>query len=1245
MGKPIKDRGIRWAESYGDKSAYLKEQMEHQVGPGSYFRWEGHDYTTGSDYYVVVSPGYSKKLGYHFFAGLRKMPADQGASGKKFKTQAEALSYAMRTWAIPRPSTKPAKSYTWNDLVNVPIVLEPQHDKASSSVEPQQRVIVSEMLVEAMSMQGSAHITSNFVPKAGRKTYPEELCWAYKLSPTMGFLSGLYTRKRFMGTDVVNMSAGGKAYNEFSGGMDKVPPSPVYATCEPPTQESFERSTKQVSVDNPLIGVKRDPSGKVQSFDVKPPLRSKEDSSYSLVRWGQVVIKPTITMQPQVMHGTDISNLWSQLAAIPGVALPAEATNPPQGKRSNSPVDLRFEVMPESYENMVGTISQFLASKNLKMMPPVIGNQVQKDLVDIIEFHRKNNKPIDWDTPYYETMKMTGSQLMVYDKLGMPMGLKLARASYAVDEAKSQSEDYGDEGRSYVLANPQSLMMETIFPGYEGPQDDGMTSPIVQFIGEGLAKYLSQGDQAAMQEATGTLKALTQLSQTMDQQGLEALSAQAQQRVQKPMTRADFSQALAAMEDARSEANRLAESGQASRAAIQAAMSKVQQAEAGIRPMLVAFRALAAHNLVNVGPEHVMDSRTCSPVMRNMKSQSYDVDSTLLPTPGGKLSQGGQSAVVWKDHVPPFAVRAKKQKTPGGFAYAGRRYDPANNRYVYGPLPEGFDPYQQMSGMRVSVEDPAMYFPREDGSLYEIQKSVWTRYDPNSRGRAIPGEAYDVGMGPPKESSAKHGKFLLDSRMSQDAFRAVMQKHRVKETSGVIQGVRRYKSAPLFNADPAKNKDAYRYTTSSGREVDLSQNAEKRGQYVYFHDSADLMRMMMMRMGMTEQEFGPFTPLSSEDLKIAYDVMIEGVHYYKAVNHYDQLANTTTGQMYSKMQASQVPPGEAEAFQLFKDGQQARASFDQAKYNYGKVCDACGSGDKISPEVMAEMQKAIQDPEQALSPKPGILWAIEASQDGQSWNPLSYEGPGGQYPTLFGSRMMAELNAGLRDKTVMSREAKSLVEQGMRLRVVPMKSESMTPHTVVDQKYKTRQASMVVNKIKGYQSGMTRDQLEPQREDRHSADYASPSDGPQDLMPKQDEPKQVQPEPIPAEPEPVVAPPAVPEQERIMPAPTTPPMQQPVAPATTPAPAPNVDVDRMVRQWKSQGKTPDDMRARAKAHQGKPYFGDLMSAIDRMSGRVAESVSKLVALADRLDSEGRATDAEAIDRVIRVSMERAKGNA
>jgi len=144
-GKPLKDRGIHWEEKYGEKSAYLKEEYEKQVGPGSYFRWEGHDSSTGEDYYVVVTPGYSKKKGYHFFAALRKMPANDGASGKKFKTQAEALSHAFKTWMVPPPKTKPHKPYITKDLEGKPIVTENTH----ASVEPSVLKIGGRIVIDA----------------------------------------------------------------------------------------------------------------------------------------------------------------------------------------------------------------------------------------------------------------------------------------------------------------------------------------------------------------------------------------------------------------------------------------------------------------------------------------------------------------------------------------------------------------------------------------------------------------------------------------------------------------------------------------------------------------------------------------------------------------------------------------------------------------------------------------------------------------------------------------------------------------------------------------------------------------------------------------------------------------------------------------------------------------------------------------------------------------------------------------
>jgi hypothetical protein len=54
--KKIKDRGIKWDESYHKKSASLKKKFDKLIGAGAYRRWQGHDYTTDSNYYVVVGP-------------------------------------------------------------------------------------------------------------------------------------------------------------------------------------------------------------------------------------------------------------------------------------------------------------------------------------------------------------------------------------------------------------------------------------------------------------------------------------------------------------------------------------------------------------------------------------------------------------------------------------------------------------------------------------------------------------------------------------------------------------------------------------------------------------------------------------------------------------------------------------------------------------------------------------------------------------------------------------------------------------------------------------------------------------------------------------------------------------------------------------------------------------------------------------------------------------------------------------
>jgi len=123
---PIKERGIQWNESYQEKSESLKKKFDKELGPSGYFRWEGHDSTTNSDYYVVVGPSIHSGMGKSFFAGVKRLPPPAEREGKTyspygeyFKTIKAALGYANEKWGVPTPRGTP--NYTQEHLQNVDI--------------------------------------------------------------------------------------------------------------------------------------------------------------------------------------------------------------------------------------------------------------------------------------------------------------------------------------------------------------------------------------------------------------------------------------------------------------------------------------------------------------------------------------------------------------------------------------------------------------------------------------------------------------------------------------------------------------------------------------------------------------------------------------------------------------------------------------------------------------------------------------------------------------------------------------------------------------------------------------------------------------------------------------------------------------------------------------------------------------------------------------------------------------------
>lgn len=127
--KKIKDRGIEWKEFYHERSEPLKKRFERDIGPYAYMRWEGHDYTTNSDYFIVVGPSLTKDGQKRFFAGIKKLPDDPKAkvyapTGEYFSSLSGALSHANDKWGVPYPQGAP--NY---DLSNLERVKIPRHVK------------------------------------------------------------------------------------------------------------------------------------------------------------------------------------------------------------------------------------------------------------------------------------------------------------------------------------------------------------------------------------------------------------------------------------------------------------------------------------------------------------------------------------------------------------------------------------------------------------------------------------------------------------------------------------------------------------------------------------------------------------------------------------------------------------------------------------------------------------------------------------------------------------------------------------------------------------------------------------------------------------------------------------------------------------------------------------------------------------------------------------------------------------
>lgn len=133
--KRIKDRGIKWEEAYAEKSEPLKKRFDKALGPGAYLRYEGHDYSTNGDYFIVVGPAITQEGHKKFFSGIKRLPEDPedkvySPSGEYFNNLHGALSHAANKWGLPFPKDVP--NYSKEQLQQIKI---PRHVKGSDNTK------------------------------------------------------------------------------------------------------------------------------------------------------------------------------------------------------------------------------------------------------------------------------------------------------------------------------------------------------------------------------------------------------------------------------------------------------------------------------------------------------------------------------------------------------------------------------------------------------------------------------------------------------------------------------------------------------------------------------------------------------------------------------------------------------------------------------------------------------------------------------------------------------------------------------------------------------------------------------------------------------------------------------------------------------------------------------------------------------------------------------------------------------
>lgn len=684
MGTPIKDRGIQWKEAYTDKSAYLKEQFEAQVGPGSYFRWEGHDHVSGADYYAVVTPGYSKKHGYHFFAALRKMPADNGASGKKFKNQAEALSYAMETWRVPPPDTQPHQAYVDTDLVGKPIVTENVHDAAADvemvkTAEEEITVIIAsedEMEKTAMSLPRTGAMGMIFQSR-GSKSNAAKMRYAAAAASIMGPGATMGLSKEWGLVDLQNQGA--KEVFEPALAQKTKSVYPLISTAQSPNQEQFHQG---VNVDgywklNRLFKLNK----RNNTLETKQPAyREGENEGHRLVRFRDIEVIPV-----------NVKVAQKQNDAFRGLIEAMNNPGRPLTNRDGSPA--------------LDSAGQ-----------PIIGHQILTKA----------------GRPQYDS---SGRPKYYKDDKGLPLGR--LRSKYI----RGRSGEVAETGH---VPPPQNTNDDHQYQ-FNIPLD--MFQTFKKVIGKKGSidrlnfKYRNATDLYGHFEKNNQVNSQADFDRILQTPVFEMFDLKGGASVIYDPRGMPIGIKIST--DRRMDMEGFTEGGQKP--------DEVQyQFKAGVvdgllrRPEingdLMKLRWALAKNQIPLTHDMLADVRTCAPQLYRIRSVLDRLDANGIPVP----DEDGNLIKERTDLTPEFTVPITQGKV--------RQWDPERGAQVVVPVPQGVDLNQRFRGCQAIVEHAKQYIPvmkpneygEMEEQLHEIDAGEIKLYDTETVGSVCPGNHYTI---------------------------------------------------------------------------------------------------------------------------------------------------------------------------------------------------------------------------------------------------------------------------------------------------------------------------------------------------------------------------------------------------------------------------------------------------------------------------------------------------------------------